>query len=94
MASTVAISQPTTIPVDRIRSSVDKVFDELKQKYTLVGEWKNDKLFVISGEQIIGRLEIVGRSVEVTITLGWMLSAFSKMIESQVQETLRNHLAP
>lgn len=94
MSSTIEISQTTTLPNDQIRSAVDQVFDELKQKYTLTGSWKNPALFIISGEGIMGRLEIFDRSVAVTITLGGILAAFSKMIESQIQENLRNHLAP
>jgi putative polyhydroxyalkanoate system protein len=94
MASTIKISQPTTLPNDQIRSAVDQVFAELSQKYTLTGKWKNDKDFIISGEGIIGRLEIFEESVEVMVTLGGILGAFSKMIESQIQENLRNHLAP
>jgi len=94
MASTIKISQPTTLPNDQIRSAVDQVFNELIQKYTLTGYWKNEKLFVINGEGIIGRLEIFEKSVEVTVTLGGILGAFSKMIESQIRENLRNNLAP
>lgn len=94
MASIIEISQPTALSHNQVRTAVDNVFKDLSSKYTLTGEWRSDRLFIINGQWITVRLEILESSVEVTISLSGMLSSFSKMIESQVRENLRIHLAP
>jgi len=93
MATTIELSQQTTLPTNKVRSAVSDVFDELKTKYTLTGSWESDSLFIISGEGFVGRLEVLQDGVSLSLSLSGMLSLFSGMIESQLKDTLADKLS-
>jgi putative polyhydroxyalkanoate system protein len=82
------IVHPHKLTPKKARDAAQKVADKIAEEYDLECEWDGDTLyFERSGVQ--GAMELGDGQVEMTIKLGFLMSAFSSTIRSKIEENLQ-----
>lgn len=93
MAKTISISHKSPLGPKQKRAALDNVFLSLQDKYGVEGEWKSDKLFVLSGDGFEGNVLLSDNgTVTISLSLGLALSMFSSIIETEIRSQLTKQL--
>lgn len=93
MAKTISISHKSTLDQDQTRAALQTVFLGLKDRYGVDGQWKSDKLFVLSGDGFEGSVSLLDNKViEISLSLGVALMMFSSLIENEIKSQLAKKL--
>lgn len=95
MAKTISISHQSSLPLGQTREALQTVFLGLKARYGVDGHWKSDKLFILSGPDIEGRVSLLDSAssvVKIDLSLGAALMMFSAVIESEIKSQLKRKL--
>ncbi len=84
----ITIVQPHALPLDSARSAAQKVADRLAGEYGLACRWDGDVLrFERSG--VSGELTLEPQQAQMSIKLGFPMSAFAGAIQAKVTENMR-----
>lgn len=84
----ISIVQEHHLTPNKAREAAQRVADKIASEYSLACEWQGDVLrFERSGVQ--GSLTLEQQQVEMTIKLGFLMSAFAPSIEAKVAESMR-----
>jgi putative polyhydroxyalkanoate system protein len=88
----ISISHPTTVGKDKAKDAITEVFKEISKKYNLEGSWRSDTIFDLTGPGIEGFIQVLGNSVDVSLTLGGFLATFSKAVDIAIRSELQEKL--
>lgn len=84
----ISIVQQHHLNTDKAREAAQKVADKLAGEYGLACAWEGDVLkFGRSGVQ--GALTLQAQQAEMTIRLGFPMSAFAAAIETKVADSMK-----
>jgi len=84
----ISIVQEHRLTPKKARDAAQKVADKIAQEYGLACAWNGDVLhFERSGVQ--GSLTLDNEQVEMSIKLGFLMSAFAPAIEAKVTESMK-----
>ena len=84
----ISIVQAHGLTPKKAREAAQQVADKMAGEFSLECEWKGDVLhFERSGVQ--GSLAVEQEQVEMTIKLGFLMSAFAPGIEAKVAESMK-----
>lgn len=91
MAS-IEIRRTHALGLERARSAVEVVAQELRQELQARSQWQGDRLkFDCPGAH--GHIEVTHDAVCVSVHLSWLLSAAKGRITKSIEETLDRYLA-
>ena len=91
MAS-IEIKRAHGLGLERARSAVDTVAQQLRQELQARSQWQGDSLkFDCPGAH--GRIDVTHDAVSVSVHLSWLLSAARGHITKSIEETLDRYLA-
>jgi len=93
MAKTISISHKSALGLDKTREALQTALIGLKERYSVEGHWKSEKLLVLSGPGIEGSVSLLeDATVEISISLGVAIMMFSAVIENEIRGQLKNKL--
>lgn len=85
--SSIDIKHSHTLPAAKARKAVEDVAVKLGEKFGIDYRWEGDTLhFVRAG--VDGRIALAPKKVQVTATLGFLLSALKAPIEAEIRRVL------
>jgi putative polyhydroxyalkanoate system protein len=82
------IVHPHKLSAKKAREAAQKVADKIAEEYDLECEWEGDTLY-FERSGVNGAMELGEGQVEMTIKLGFLMSAFSSTIQSKIEENLK-----
>ena len=85
------IIKPYTMSRDEVREATEELARELKQRYGLSYRWQGDRA-TFRRNGLDGRLSIENGSIDVTIKLGFLASAFEKPLKDAMTRYLDEHV--
>lgn len=78
---------------EEARRRVDRVIEELQQKFPFTTAWLDDGLLSLKASGVDGEVAVRDDAVEVTITLGFMAAMFKDTIEGTIHSAFGRGLA-
>jgi len=84
MAS-IQIKQDFTMPYDELKVGLDKLADKLGKQYQLDCSWDSEECLSFKRAGAQGQVSIGDQEVELTVSLGMMMSAFKGAIEREIK---------
>jgi putative polyhydroxyalkanoate system protein len=89
----VDIKRKHALEFEIVKTKVNKLMDDLSDKYKLKCTWKNDKLLDVKGTGVKkGQVSLNDDNVHIEITLGMLASALKGKIESKINQYLDENL--
>lgn len=76
---------------EQARSALEQAACKLDQRFGLQSHWSGDRLS-LSGSGIEGVIELLPGQIHVTATLGFLLSAMTGMVETEIRRVLSEKL--
>lgn len=90
--STICVVRKHTLDQQALRQLGDKLADKLTQKLGGSCEWRGNELNYQQGGTR-AKVTLGEEMVEVNVKLGLMMTAFSSMVESEINRVLDEYLA-
>jgi putative polyhydroxyalkanoate system protein len=88
----ISITHKHKLSHKKARAAAQKVADQLVEEYGIEAEWEGDVLqFKRSG--VSGTLELGEHVAQMDIKLGFLMMAFSSVIEEKVKENMKKVFA-
>lgn len=87
------LSKPYTMPKSALRSAARDLADRLEARHGLRAQWQGNDEVSIKGAGVEGRLTIDRESVDVSVKLGLLASAFQGVLRSEIQRYLDEHVS-
>jgi len=84
MAS-INIKQDFTMPYDELKIGLDKLADKLGKQYQLDCSWDSDECLSFKRGGAAGQVSIGDQAVELTVSLGGLMSMFKGPIEQEIK---------
>ncbi len=78
---------------DELREAAQGLARSLERKHGVRARWVSDDEVRIKGAGVDGRLSIGDDRVDVSVQLGLLASAFSSVLEQEVQRYLEEHIS-
>ena len=88
----IEISKQYSMPRDKLRSELESLVGTLAEQLQLECEWLSEDCLDFRRKGAEGQININDDEIEMTIRLGLLLSAFSGVIEQEVQEFFEEHI--
>ncbi len=85
------ISKPFTMPREEIRAAAEELASKVSQKHGVKPRWKGDSVSM-KGKGVEGSVNFEGDTVDVTVKLGMLASAFEGVVKREVQKYLDKHI--
>lgn len=89
--STIDIRHAHTLPAENARKAIEEVAAKLSERFGLESNWVGDVLN-FNGSGVDGAIALQPGQVQVTVKLGFLLSAMKGMVESEIQRVLKEKL--
>lgn len=89
--SMIDVRQAHSLTPEQARSAVDAIAGKLAQRFDVASRWDGDVL-VFSRSGVDGRIELQPQAIRVTAELGFLLSAMSGTVESEIRRVLAEKL--
>lgn len=77
---------------DEVRRRVDRLAEDLKERFSLRTAWQGDDL-AVSGSGVNGHIRVREHEVEVDVSLGLGLKLMEGSIRAAVEAAMDEHLA-
>jgi putative polyhydroxyalkanoate system protein len=90
--SKIHLQRAHALGADGARNAVQRVADEMNQKYGLECAWEGD-LLSFSRSGVAGTLEVRENEIVLDAELGVLLSAFRPRIEEQLQKNFDHYFS-
>jgi putative polyhydroxyalkanoate system protein len=81
------ISKPYTMPREEVREAAKALADTLHRKHGVRPQWQGDSLR-IKGAGVEGSLNFEGDTIDISVKLGLLASAFGPALQREVQKYL------
>jgi putative polyhydroxyalkanoate system protein len=91
VVSQIEIIHPHARSPEQTRQAMEEVAAKLRDRHGLSSQWQGDAV-LLSGAGINGRVEMLPGQVRVVAELGFLLSALSGMVESEIRRVLQDKL--
>ncbi|MGI9343851.1 MAG: polyhydroxyalkanoic acid system family protein [Gammaproteobacteria bacterium] len=91
MAS-IQITQPFSMPHDELRAGLDQLADKLGQQYQLDCDWQSDECLSFRRTGAEGEVNIGEREIELSVSLGMLMSAFKGTIEKEIKDFIDEYI--
>lgn len=81
------ISKPFTMPRDEIRAATEELVHQMSQKHGVRPSWKGDSVSM-KGKGVEGSVNFEGNTIDVSVKLGMLASAFEGVFKREIQKYL------
>lgn len=85
------ISKPFTMPRDEIRAAAQELAEQVSQKHGVRPRWDGDSVSM-KGRGIEGSINFEGKTIDVSVKLGMLASAFEGAIKREIQKYLDQYV--
>jgi putative polyhydroxyalkanoate system protein len=88
----IQINQNFSMPYDELRVGLDKLADKLGEQYQLDCNWESDECLSFRRTGADGKIDIGDGEIELTVSLGMLMSAFKAPIEREIQTFINEYI--
>ena len=90
--SSIEINTGFTMPREELTNELDKLAEQLNEKFQLNCEWQSDDCLNFKRSGLQGQINIGENEVDLTISLGLMLELFRGKIEQALYQFIDEHI--
>ncbi|MCR8923618.1 polyhydroxyalkanoic acid system family protein [Dasania sp. GY-MA-18] len=91
--STVTINHPHQLDADTLKTKIESLTGEIKQRYGVTANWNSDSQADISAPGVTGSIDVSDNNIAITIELNMMLSMMAGKIEEDITKYLAKNFA-
>ena len=91
--SEIAITRAHSFPADEAKSRVERVVDELRQKYSLTSNWESDTRMAIEAMGVSGHIELRDDAIVVAVEKSFWVPISDEQLEGAINRALDKGLA-
>jgi putative polyhydroxyalkanoate system protein len=88
----VNVSQDHNKTEDEVREIVNRMTDDLKNRYGINPNWQGDNLVKFKRSGVSGQLQISESKVTIDLDIGFLLSAYAGKIKSELTTMMAKKL--
>ncbi len=85
------ISKPYTMPRAEVRAAAQELAEQVSRKHDLRPRWEGDSVS-IKGKGVEGSVNFEGDTIDVSVKLGMLASAFEGVFKREVQKYLDENI--
>ncbi len=87
------LQKPYSMPKDEVRVAAEGLAAELEREHGVKSRWQGDSMVKIKGAGIDGKLSFEDGTIDVSVKLGFLASAFQGILRSEVQRYLDENIS-
>lgn len=85
------ISKPYTMSRKKVRAAAEDLANQLSRKHGIQPHWEGDRVSM-KGRGVEGSVDFEGDTIDVSVKLGLLASAFEGVLKKEVQKYLDNNI--
>ena len=85
------VSKPYTMPRAEIRAAAEELADRLREKHGVRPRWNGDSVSM-KGKGMEGSVNFEGDTIDVSVKLGLLASAFEGVVKREIEKYLDQHI--
>jgi putative polyhydroxyalkanoate system protein len=91
--SEITVTRSHPFPPDEAKTRVERVVEELAQKYSMTSEWQGDDKMAISAMGVSGQIELRASEIVVSVEKSFWVPVSDEQIEASINKALDRGLA-
>ena len=85
------VSKPYTMPREEIRAAAEELANHLSERHGVKPRWTGDSVSM-KGKGMEGNVNFEGDTIDVSVKLGMLASAFEGVVKREIEKYLDKHI--